>query len=337
MCTNHVQAFQTACVVLLSTLCWNSPNAGRQSRDPRPMKIESTLGSRVPSLRIAARGESTVGEYLDSVNFELPPVWKRNSARPFRDRLFSGGLWQSTNVPFGFEPAQALTCRLSAKGLGKDENATLFEVLSSLAALPTVTGVGATTTLPLAGHAFSFVVAIRGMSAPGPDEPPTSVDVVSTTYFQTLGATLEIGRDFEATDTASSRQVAIVNQAFARQYSPGSDVVGRQLSLGGRPDDANVAVVGIVRDILDGAPGERVHPTVYRPFAQAAPQIGWHTATLVARTEGDPMAIAQPIKDALERIVPAGAVYDCDTLEHRIRARTGSMRERTGSLQIGSP
>jgi len=267
-------------------------------------------------------------EHPDLGKLEFLPFSRGENALLFGNRLFSAGLGQVTSVPFGFEPAQALTCRLSAKGLGKDQNATLAEVLSRLAVLPSVTAVGATTALPLAGHAFSFVVALKGMPAPGPDEPSTSVDVVSTDYFRTVRSTIDVGRDFERADTASSRQVAIVNQAFARQHSPAGDVLGRQLSLGGRPDDANVAVVGIVRDILDGTPGERVHPTVYRPFTQAAPQIGWHTAILVARTDGEPMALEQPLKDALTRLMPAGAVDDCDTLEHRVRAKIGSLRDR---------
>lgn len=244
------------------------------------------------------------------------------------DMLFAASLRQLTSVPLGFEPAQVLTCRLSAKGLGKDQNGALAEVSERLERLPGVTAAGATTALPLAGHGFSFLVAIKGTPAPRPDEPQTSVDVVSTNYFRTLRAVLDSGRDFEASDTASSRQVALVNRTFARQYSPGGDVVGRQLSLGGRPDDANIAVVGVVRDVLDGTPGERVRPTIYRPFTQAAPQIGWHTAILVARTDGDPLALAQPIKDAVATIAPTAAVYDCDTLEHRLRATVASPRER---------
>jgi hypothetical protein len=334
MCKHHIRGFQAASAVLLSTLLWIPLDADQQSRGMRVVNMEITVRDRVPPLRIAAReGESVVMERPDLVKFEFKPSFSKGKDTLLGDTLFVASSWQLTGVPLGFEPAQVLTCRLLAKGLGKDENAVLAEVLSKVAVLPRVTAVGATTALPLAGHGFSFVVAIKGMPAPRPDEQPTSVDVVSTNYLRTIRATLDVGRDFEQTDTASSRQVAIVNQAFARQYSPASDIVGRQLSLGGRPDDANIAVVGIVRDILDGKPGERVGPTVYRPFTQAAPQIGWHTAMLVARTDGDPMTLAQPIKDALAQIVPAGAINDCDTLEHRVRAMTASPRE--GAILFG--
>jgi putative ABC transport system permease protein len=244
------------------------------------------------------------------------------------EMLFAASLSQLTSVPLGFDPALVLTCRLSAKGLGKDQNGALAAVLNAVGALPGVTTAGATTALPLAGHGFSFVVAIKGTPAPRPDEPSTAVDAVSTAYFRTLRATLEAGRDFEAGDTATARPVAIVNKAFARQYSSSGDVIGRQLSLGGKPDDANVTVVGVVLDVIDGTPGEQVRPTVYRPFTQAAPQIGWHTAILVVRTEGDPLALTQPIKEVITRLAPASTVYDFDTLERRVREAVASPRDR---------
>jgi hypothetical protein len=85
--------------------------------------------------------------------------------------------------------------------------------------------------------------------------PNVDLTVVSNDYFQTIQAPLLRGRDFANTDDMKSQQVMIVNQAFAEQYFPGKDVLGKRVKSGmdnGMPGGSAVA-----RDYRRG----RQHPT----------------------------------------------------------------------------
>ena len=49
----------------------------------------------------------------------------------------------------------------------------------------------------------------------------------------TLKSTLVSGRYFAESDDASRPKVVIVNQALAKQYFPGENPVGKQITFGG--------------------------------------------------------------------------------------------------------
>ena len=68
---------------------------------------------------------------------------------------------------------------------------------------------------------------------------------MSGDYFHVMGVPLIKGRVFDATDTATSRQVVLVSQSAARQFWPGSELIGSKVRfrLTGKNYDAEV--VGI--------------------------------------------------------------------------------------------
>src|SRR5262249_1794939 len=59
--------------------------------------------------------------------------------------------------------------------------------------------------------------------------PVTFASTVSPGYFQTLGATLLSGRDFNDFDRVSSPPVVIVNERFASRNWPRENPVGKHL------------------------------------------------------------------------------------------------------------
>jgi len=75
------------------------------------------------------------------------------------------------------------------------------------------------------------------------------------------------GRDFTASDNAGSQRVAIVNEAFAKKFNLGRNVVGKHMSVGN--DSLNIEIVGFVKDskyadVKDVIPP--VHVLPYRQF-----------------------------------------------------------------------
>jgi predicted permease len=87
---------------------------------------------------------------------------------------------------------------------------------------------------------------------------PATVDNVSTDFFATFGIRMMAGRSFLDSDltSAPANSVAVVSQAFAQQFWPGSNPIGKVVIT---PDDKRLVVVGIADDtrserfgILDG-------------------------------------------------------------------------------------
>jgi predicted permease len=87
---------------------------------------------------------------------------------------------------------------------------------------------------------------------------PATIDVVSTDFFSTFGIRMMTGRPFVSSDStaAQTNPVAVVTQAFARQFWPGEDPVGKVITT---PDDKRLTVVGVAADtrserfgVLDG-------------------------------------------------------------------------------------
>ncbi len=235
-----------------------------------------------------------------------------------------------TNVDWGFDPEDAVTFRVPAvRGTSSQREAAIREMLQRMRTVPGVLWAGATTALPLEGHDFEFAVSVEGYAQPRPGAPLTAVDLASPGYFRAVGAKLEEGREFTGRDNAGSgAPVAIVNRAFADLHVRDGEPLGRRVSLGGGPDEANIVIVGVVGDIGNRSPSEGVAPHVYRPFAQAAPQMGWHTVTVCVRTAGGAATLVVPSLRALIAQTSGGVMYDVQTMEQRVATLVAPERVR---------
>jgi predicted permease len=119
---------------------------------------------------------------------------------------------------------------------------------------------------------------------------------VSDGYFHTIGARILDGREFEPTDRRDGPMVIVVNEALARQYFSGQQAAGQTLTLDG---DA-VPIVGVVGDIRQSAMEEPGVPTIYVNNVQNTRV----KVTLVTRTQGDPLAMVAPVRDAVRALDP---------------------------------
>ena len=123
-------------------------------------------------------------------------------------------------------------------------------------------------------------------------------------YFRAMGTRILRGRPLMPDDRAGAPNVAVVSESMARTLWPGQDAIGKCFRM--RVDTAPcVTVVGIAEDMVqrDLAGTQRSHYYV---------SIEQYTRTwgngLVLRVRGDPSVLAEPIRKALQRVVP-GASY----------------------------
>jgi putative ABC transport system permease protein len=107
--------------------------------------------------------------------------------------------------------------------------------------------------------------------------------------------------------------VALVNEAFARQFWPGEDFIGKRISWGDpQGEDVEwVSVVGVVRDTaLEGLDRPPV-PESYLPYTQAA----FRFTTLVVRGPTDPAGLQAAVRRVVAGIDPEQPLHGVTTME----------------------
>jgi predicted permease len=207
----------------------------------------------------------------------------------------------------------------------KDEAAFLAfadEALRKVRALPGVTSAGATDAIPFGGsHSDSVILAEGYQMSPGESVISPRRVVATPGYFETIGARLVSGRFFEERDDAKAERVAVIDEKLAHRFWPGVDPIGRRLYL---PTDINnllaitdktvfITVVGVIRDVkLESlTEGRQAVGAYFFPLAQSTDGF----LTFAVRTAGDPVALAGPLRTALQGLDRELPVFDMETLE----------------------
>jgi hypothetical protein len=135
--------------------------------------------------------------------------------------LLTKTLWRLQHVDTGFTAENILTFRFAVPA-GKFTSAQkgeLYErIAERLAALPGVESVGATNDLPFAGSRSGSSFDIEGR----PPDPQLLLHAdyrtVSPGYFSTMRIRLLQGREFSVHDNQDGVFVAVINQAFKKQF-----------------------------------------------------------------------------------------------------------------------
>jgi putative ABC transport system permease protein len=166
----------------------------------------------------------------------------------------------------------------------------------------------------LSGDGWNGLVSING-ATPGPDL--VYFLNVSRGWLDTMQIPLLGGHDFRETDTNPG--VAIVNQAFARQYFKGENPVGKSFQKSEDQGKKRVTyqIVGLVRDARYRDMREPITPTAYVPFHSAdaggalQPE-DW--ASFIVRTSAqNPLALAAALRQEVSRAHPAFRVSNIRT------------------------
>ena len=103
--------------------------------------------------------------------------------------------------------------------------------------------------------------------------PHVHFNVVSAGYAEALGVPTKAGRTFDATDTAGSLPVVVINDALARRFFPGQDPVGQSLWVGhaqALPSLPRRTIVGVVGDARWSGLDEPAGPEAWVPYTQQA-------------------------------------------------------------------
>lgn len=224
-----------------------------------------------------------------------------------------------SHVDPGFNADGALTARISlswSRYKDEDRQALFFaQVLERVRALPGVSHAGAVSDLPFSGSRTGQSFDIEGRTN-GADDLTPSADYrkVSPGYFEAMGIALLRGRDFTERDDKSSTPVAVVNEAFARRFFDGGEVLGKRLVYKEGERQVSREVVGVVADLKHESLAGEGAPEVYVPFMQRPNS--W--MFLAVRGGGDMTALAGSVRAAAREVDPGEPVYGVLTMRQRL-------------------
>jgi predicted permease len=181
--------------------------------------------------------------------------------------------------------------------------------------------------VPLGGALTGVDVAPAGAAFDGA-KVNAALRVATPDYFRTIGIPLLAGRDLRAEDDVRAARVVVVNATLARQLGGAASAVGRRIvsDNGAFADSAGaplpLEVVGVVGDVRDGGPRAEPGPEFYVPLAQVPEEpfeywIG-RELVLVARTPGEPSALAPALRRAVAAVDARVPLYDVQTTAARL-------------------
>jgi predicted permease len=246
----------------------------------------------------------------------------------------------------GFDPKGLVTARIAlpAESYPTPESARLaFEtVLEHLIVSPGVKRAALSTQVPMGPGGGSNGLVPEGKT-PGPESAVDArMRLVSPGYVGTIGLRLKSGRDLAPEDRAGTTRVMLVNETLARLLFPGLDPLGKRVLCceGSDTDPRWKTVVGVVGDTRSGGPDQPAVAEFFMPLAQS-PDAAWswinRTLSVVARADGDPLALAPAMREALRRVDPALPLYRVETMESSLTNALSPSRFRTallGSLAV---
>ena len=196
------------------------------------------------------------------------------------------------------------------------------QLLQQIATVPGVVAVAANNDLPFVGQKpwYRGEFSLEGQSSEEVKQNPlVNYQAVSPDYFRVMEIPLLRGRVFTDRDTVRPdrlRDVAVVNKRFAERMWPNVDPIGKRLNCG---DDGSgcAEVIGVVGDVKHNSLVDEVGYDLYSACYQSYSK----QTHFVARTQGDPMALANDIQRAIWQVAPDTGVFNVMPLT-RLSANT---------------
>ncbi|MBI1355378.1 MAG: FtsX-like permease family protein [Acidobacteria bacterium] len=239
--------------------------------------------------------------------------------------LISAGLFAQTLGTLrtqgpGFPTSNLLVFSVEPQGAGYsyDESKPLIRrILARLEALPEVQGAAVARRQMLTGGSWNVQLTI-GLPQQVVTESSIPLNAVSPGFFQTLGAPITLGRDFDDHDSRDDSRwglsKAIVNQEFADKYLGGADPLGVRIGIGGSPDTRpEIEIVGVAATFRDRELRDP-EPQAFFPAWES----GLDGGAFYVRTLGSSQTAGPAIRSAVADIDPSLAILGMRTVDDQL-------------------
>lgn len=248
--------------------------------------------------------------------------------------LLGKSFYRLLHVEDGFDTTHLATVQVIAPDAtyGKNEQTLLLykEIERRLMSLPGVQSVGITSDLPVQCNCDTDWIRVVGKPFHGEHNEVNERDV-SPRYLQTLKAQLTRGRFFTDDDIASKPSVVVINEAFAKKYFPGEDPIGQKLANGSLDPKSIRTIVGVIRDVREGALDGEVWPSEYEAIYASTDT----NFAVAVRTSQDEKSLLPTISSTLHSLDGKIGVYGEITMTDQIEGTQSSLIHRFSTWLVG--
>jgi predicted permease len=256
--------------------------------------------------------------------------------------LLTAALHNLENQNLGFDQDRRIVANTEPRlaGYQYQQLTPLYRrIHDSLASVPGVSAVALCTYSPQNTNQWGGAVWVDGRRAPGPgDDNSAFWDRVTAGYFDVIGNPIVRGRGISEQDTAASRHVAVINEAFARKYFKHEDPIGKHFGRNGIGSGRQYEIVGVAKDIrnLTYSLDKPTGPFFFLPEAQydLSPDGGHseispgshflHDIVIVTKP-GASLSSAQ-VRQAIASVDPNLPVISIRTLSEQVAAQFSQQR-----------
>jgi predicted permease len=167
-----------------------------------------------------------------------------------------------------------------------------------------------------------------------PPPPPGSYENVSSWlrvsdgYFETIGTRIVKGRGITEQDTESSRNIAVVNETFARKFFKDDDPIGKRFGDLDPKYAGIFEIVGVTEDTQYREATRKIPPTFFLPLAQSVryeePRFqafenrSHFLGAVMISTEGALPGLEPQARGAVAQVNPDLAVIDFGTFAAQV-------------------
>jgi predicted permease len=226
------------------------------------------------------------------------------------------GLQQALKMKLGFQPEYVATAAFELNLAGySEERGRAFQqqALQAIQGLPAVQSASYSNSIPLSiDQSHTGVFPADKTELRPSDRVNVAFYQVSPGFFATMGTRLLAGHEFTWHDDAKSRQVAIVNLAFAKRVLHTDNAVGKRFRGGVMSPFAEV--IGVVEDGKYGALTESQEPAVFWSILQSYNS----TTTFEVKSSLPATQMVSEIRQTIARLDPELPLYGVGSLEQML-------------------
>ncbi len=235
--------------------------------------------------------------------------------------LFLRSLQNLRDQELGFRSEGVLLVDIDPQGGGysPEQLPGLYrDLVQRLEALPGVDSASLSLFSPLNRSRWRTEASVAGYDPTGEDANEIEATFVTPGYLETLGVPLLGGRALDENDREGAPKVAMVNEAFARQYFGGESPVGKRFGTEGEESSQEIEITGVVPDLKVHDLWSETPRLVYFPVAQHGESL--YSLQVHARST----LSAAEVRTAVAAVAPDLPITSVRSLEEQVE---GSLRQ----------
>jgi predicted permease len=199
------------------------------------------------------------------------------------------------------------------------------QIKDRLRGIPGVRMVSAALYAPMSGDSWNDGIRIEGRPEPPANEDTGSgYATVMPDFFETIGAKILLGRPITDQDTATTRNVAVINEAFAKRFFKDQNPIGQHFGPGKIKYSATYEIVGVSKDIryMTWGMKEPVRPMYWVPATQTVKfddpayengeTSAHYLSNVVIWAPGNPPGVEERVRSTLASVDPNLVLYTVD-------------------------